>query len=190
MTEYQLNKISYYFKAIMEVMEIDLTDPNFIDTPQRVAKTYNELFKGLSPDADKEMEQILSTTFPCNYNEMIVSKNLQSWTMCPHHFLPVKLKVNIAYIPDTKVLGLSKMPRIVNILAARPCLQERLTLDIVNKISEILQPKGVIVRIAGEHLCMQIRGVRSMDSEVITTAFLGYFENSVSRAEFFEAIKS
>lgn len=185
MTEDQLELIAFHFKAIMQTLNLDMHDPNFLETPRRVAKAYKEIFAGLSLDADKELEKILKTTFPAKYNEMVVAKNLQSWSMCPHHFLPVRLKVDLAYIPDEKVLGLSKMPRIVNLLAAKPCLQEQLTTDIVKAIEDILKPKGAIVRVSGEHLCMQMRGVKSRDSEVITTAFIGCFENETTKAEFF-----
>jgi len=185
----QLSTIEHHFEQIMLAMNLDLNDPNYTQTPRRFAKAYNEIFAGLDEDADEELEKILKVTFPASYNEMVLAKNLQSWSMCPHHFLPVKLRVDIAYIPDEKVIGISKLPRMVNLLAARPCLQEQLTTDIVTKIDEVLKPKGAIVRLTGEHLCMTMRGVKSNNSSIITTAFLGCFEDQTSRSEFFDALK-
>ena len=182
--------IEFHFSKIMEALGLDITDPNFIETPKRVSKLYKEIFVGLSENSEKSMEEILTKVFPCTFNEMVVTRNIESWSMCPHHFLPVKLKVDLAYIPDKSVVGLSKMPRIVHLLAAKPSLQEQLTIDIANTIDVMLKPKGVIVRITGEHLCMKMRGVKSNGTDVVTTSFLGCFENLVSRTEFFTAIKS
>lgn len=189
MTPNQLDEIEFHFKAIMEAMDLDLNDPNFVETPRRVAKAYNEIFAGLSVDADAELERLLGVTFPAEYNEMILVKNIKAWGMCPHHFLPVEMDINFAYIPDNSVIGLSKMPRAIQLLAAKPILQEQLTTDIVDTFEKCLKPKGVIVQVVGQHMCMKVRGVKSHSSDVTTTAFLGCFENQTSRSEFFSSIK-
>jgi len=182
-------EVEIHFRNLMIALGIDLNDPNFTDTPKRVAKSYKEIFAGLSPSSEEELKKILSVTFPAIYSEMVVTKNIGTWSMCPHHFLPVKMKINVGYIPENNVIGLSKIPRIVNLLAARPSLQEQLTTDIVTTLEKVLAPKGAIVQISGEHLCMQMRGVQSTGTTVTTTAFVGCFEHESSRAEFFRSIK-
>jgi GTP cyclohydrolase I len=183
-----LDKIADNYTQILEALGLDLTDPNLVETPRRVAKSYGEIFKALSPEADEELNDILGKTFPATYNEMVVTKNIVAWSMCPHHFLPVRYDVAFAYIPDKSVLGLSKMPRAIQLMAAKPVLQEQFTTDIVKKFESVLKPKGCIVRVSGEHLCMQMRGVKSTDSCVITNAFSGCFENETSKAEFFRSL--
>jgi GTP cyclohydrolase I len=189
MTPNQLLDIEQHFKSILETLGLDLNDPNFAQTPARVARSYKEIFRGLSPDSEKEMEKILNTTFPADYNEMITFRNLDVWSVCPHHFLPVEMKINFAYIPNNVVIGLSKIPRVIELLAARPILQEQLTTDIVKTLDRSLKSKGCIVHITGQHLCMKIRGVKTHNSTISTTAYLGCFENLVSRTEFFDSIR-
>jgi len=185
----QILSIEHHFRQIMLAMEIDLTDPNYIDTPRRFAKVYDEIFAGLDENAGEKLEKILSTTFPAKYNQMIITKNLKVWSCCPHHFLPVEMTINFAYIPSNSVIGLSKVPRAIQLLAAKPILQEQLTTDIVSVFEKCLQPKGCVVHITGEHLCMKMRGVKTHSAEVTTTSFTGCFELQTSRSEFFDSIK-
>lgn len=183
-------RIEEHFTNILNDLGVNLDDPNYIDTPKRVAKSYREICYGLTPEADAELQAMLKVTFPATYSEMVVTKDISVWSLCPHHFLPVKMLVHVAYIPDKDVIGLSKIPRMVRILAARPALQEQLTTDIVTTLQNILKPKGAIVQVSGEHLCMQMRGVKSHGTTVTTNSFIGCFENESSRAEFFRTIRS
>lgn len=161
------------FREIMSGLKIDIKDSNFFETPQRVAKMYKEVLEGILPSAKEEIKNQLSKTFPCDNNNMIIIQNIVCWSMCPHHFLPVKYKINIGYIPNKKVLGLSKIPRLAILLAKRPILQEQLSHDIVEIFNKYTKPLGVIVNITGEHLCMQMRGVKAVNSKAITTSATG-----------------
>ena len=185
-----IEKIEKHFKRLMASLRLDLNDPNYVDTPKRVAKAYKEICYGLTEEAAEELEQITKVTFPATYSEMVVTKDILVWSLCPHHFLPVKMMINVAYIPESNVIGLSKIPRLVRILAARPALQEQLTTDIVQTINDTLNPKGAIVTISGEHLCMQMRGAKCHGTSVSTTAFVGCFEQESPRAEFFRSIRA
>lgn len=176
------------FKQILEALGIDISDPNFQETPKRFAKSYAEIFRGLSEGSETELQDIFSKTFPATYNEMIVTKNIIAWSMCPHHFLPVRYDISFAYIPKHRVIGLSKVPRTIQLMAAKPALQEQLTTDIVTTFEKHLHPKGCIVRVSGEHMCMQMRGIKATDSCVVTNAFVGCFENETSKAEFFRSL--
>jgi len=180
--------IEHSFSNILQALGVDTEDANFKETPARFAKSYAEIFRGLNADSDEELQGIFSKHFPANYNEMIVTKNVTAWSMCPHHFLPVRYEISFAYIPSNRVIGLSKVPRVIQLLAARPALQEQLTTDIVQIFEKYLQPKGCIVKVSGEHMCMQMRGVRATDSCVVTNAFTGCFENETSKAEFFRSL--
>ena len=167
---------------------IDLEDPNFKDTPARVGRMYNELFEGLSNNATQEIEKLLSVTFPCTYDQMIVIKDILCWSTCPHHLLPVRYNISIGYIPNGCVLGASKLPRLAILLAKRPVLQEQLTQDISQHLERFARPKGTIVRVEGQHLCMQMRGVKSSNSIMITSSITGAFKEMAPRQEFFNLL--
>lgn len=176
-------------EEILRGLKVDIRDANFFKTPQRVAKAYLEIFEGLLPESIDLLENQFSTTFPCEYSQMILVKDIQCWSMCPHHFLPVKYQINMAYIPNGQVLGLSKLPRLVELLAKRPVLQEQLTQDIVDYLNKYAKPEGVIVQVSGEHLCMKMRGVKSRDSVAVTAALSGIFETDASaKAEFYSLL--
>jgi GTP cyclohydrolase IA len=160
---------------ILISLGIDLTDPNFFDTPKRVAKSYSELLYGLFPAAKKEIETQLSITFPCDYKGMIIIDNIHTWSFCPHHMLPVSYTINIGYIPDGVVLGASKLPRLATLLSKRPVLQEDLTQDIVEHLQKVAKPKGVICTVHGKHLCMSSRGIKQENSSMITSSVTGIF---------------
>ena len=152
-------------------------DENFKATPNRVANTYMELCSGLYKQ--DVIELILKTTFPCDYDEMIAVTDIDTVGICPHHLMPVRYKIHVGYIPseDGQVLGLSKIPRLVCLLAARPILQEQLTADIADIFEEHLQPLGVIVVVNGGHSCMQCRGIKQDNSQMITSAVRGIFKD-------------
>jgi GTP cyclohydrolase I len=177
---------------ILEGLGLDpLQDPNFIDTPNRVAKAYVEIFSGLS-DTEKQVEEILSATFPTTYSQMIVETHLTTFSMCPHHLLPVRYDVSVGYLPSEqgRVLGLSKLPRLVEVLAHRPILQEELTEQITSQLMRLKNCLGAICVIKGEHLCMHMRGVRQSHGIAITSSVKGVFmEDAAVKEEFFRLIK-
>lgn len=164
---------------------LDLNDPNFMATPDRVARAYSELCAGLYNE--DEIEEILSKTFPSTYDEMVVVTDIDAVGLCPHHLMPVRYKIHVGYIPaeDGRVIGLSKIPRLVCLLAARPVLQEQLTVDIADKFESALLPLGVMVVVDGGHSCMQCRGIKQINSKMITSAIKGVFrEDERPRKEF------
>jgi GTP cyclohydrolase I len=177
-------------KGLAEDYGLDLTDPNLTDTPKRIAKAYAEIFSGIF-QTEKQIEEILKSKFPAdNCDEMILSGNNVVFSMCPHHVLPVEYTIDIAYIPssDGFVLGISKLSRVAEILAKRLVLQEQLTIDI-GKAIEKINPKGVAVKVKGEHFCVKMRGVKKQ-SFVVTSYTSGVFRNDpATRAEFFSLVK-
>ena len=178
------------FIEILKALQIDIADENFKDTPKRVANAYLEIFEGLQPYAKEELNNHLSITFPCLYDDMILVKDIICWSMCPHHFLPVKYSIDLAYIPTDKVLGISKLPRAAILLAKRPVLQEQLTNDIANFILKNTNPAGVAIRVTGQHLCMQMRGVKATGSDTVTSGMFGIFkEQPATRAEFMRLVR-
>ena len=169
---------------------IDLNDPNFKDTPKRIAKSYREILRG-SIGTQKQIDQILATSFPSEgYNDIIFCPEILSFGLCPHHFLPVEYKTSLGYIPgkEGKVLGASKLARIVNILSAQPLMQETVTTEIV-KALKTAKPQGVAVVMSGTHYCMRMRGVKQQ-SPYATSSMFGQFRDSIStKEEFFELLK-
>lgn len=175
--------------TILDSLRIDLEDPNFKETPKRIAVMYEEIFAGLKPENMELLDHHLSKTFPCTNDEMVTIKGIETWSMCPHHFLPVHYWVDVAYIPVDTVLGVSKLPRVIDLLAKRPVLQEQYTQDIVDYLEQSLNPRGVAVRVKGIHLCMVMRGIKSFNSEVITTSMTGAFkDNLITKQEFLQLI--
>jgi len=175
-------KVEFYFKKLLEEgLYLDLKDPNLINTPKRVAKMYcHELLKGLNTN-----NPIIST-FPNNnkYNQIILSDKILFSSLCSHHFLPFSGYAWVMYIPDKSLIGLSKMTRVVNHFASRPQLQEQLTHDIINFISNKLKPKGIMVVIRATHQCMICRGVKQHSGAgMVTSAIYGEFEKAEVRAE-------
>ena len=156
-------------------------------TPQRVAKSLRFLTQGY----DGNPAEILNgALFDVNYDEMVIVKDIDVYSMCEHHMLPFFGRAHVAYIPNGKVVGLSKVPRVVEIFARRLQVQERLTMDIAETLEEVLRPKGVAVVIEAVHLCMMMRGVQQQNTWAITSSIRGEFEtNSKTRAEFMELIR-
>jgi GTP cyclohydrolase I len=166
-------------------------DPNrqgLLKTPERVAKAYTFITQGYQQDARKILR---SAMFDEDYSEMVLVKDIELYSLCEHHMLPFFGKAHIAYIPDGKIVGLSKIPRIVDVFARRLQVQERLTIEVRDAIQETLHPMGVAVVIEASHLCMQMRGVSKQNSVTTTSAFSGVFlEDHKTRKEFISLIGS
>lgn len=190
-SEYKIEKITgikkveqgtrLILEGLRDTFGLDITDENFIDTPKRVSRAYYELCLGIN--CQEELDAILSTSFPSTYDGMIVSKNIRCYSLCPHHLLPVEYHIDIGYIPKDRAIGISKIPRIVELLAKAPKLQEQLTSDIANALERI-ECKGVIVQVRGKHLCMGARGIRQPDVDTLTSSIRGVFEGQPVRNEF------
>lgn len=174
-------------RSIMNTLGLDLTDDSLKGTPTRVAKMFvNEIFGGLHPDRKPK-----ASTFEnkYKYNEMLVEKNITLYSTCEHHLLPIVGRAHIAYISNGTVVGLSKMNRIVDYYAKRPQVQERLTLQIVKELQEVLNTDDVACVIDAKHLCVNSRGIRDIDSSTVTSEFGGKFKNHETRREFLDYIK-
>jgi GTP cyclohydrolase I len=156
-------------------------------TPQRVEKSLKFLVSGYAADIDEVLNQAL---FTVDYNEMVIVRDIDFYSLCEHHLLPFFGKCHVAYIPRTKVIGLSKIPRLVDVFARRLQIQERMTNQIAETIREKIDPLGVAVVCEGTHLCMSMRGVEKQNSTATTSAMLGAFrDNAQTRMEFLELIK-
>lgn len=175
---------------IKKIIEEAGEDPNregLLKTPERVSKALNELLSGYKEDINNVINNAF---FKVDYKEMVIVKDINFYSMCEHHMLPFFGKVHVAYIPDGVIIGLSKIPRIVDVFAKRLQVQERLTVDISKTIFENLRPKGVGVIIEAQHLCMTSRGVKNDTAVAITSSMLGSFEKDEKiRNEFLSLIK-
>lgn len=180
-------KIRKAFRMILEAIGEDPDREGLQDTPARVARMYAEVLSGLHQDP----KEPLSVCFSEEHDEMILVKDIPVYSVCEHHFLPFVGKAHVAYIPDQgKITGLSKLARVVDIVAKRPQLQERLTSQVADTIMEVLGAKGVMVVVEAEHMCMTMRGVKKPGSRTLTSAVRGIFrENKATRAEAFSLIK-
>jgi GTP cyclohydrolase I len=158
-----------------------------VNTPRRVEKAYRFLTSGYHADIDQVLNNAL---FTVDYSEMVIVKDIDFYSLCEHHMLPFFGKCHVAYIPSTKVIGLSKIPRLVDVFARRLQVQERLTNQIADTIREKINPLGVAVVVEATHLCMSMRGVEKQNSFAVTSAMLGAFrDNARTRMEFLELIK-
>ncbi|MBF8299044.1 MAG: cyclohydrolase [Dehalococcoidia bacterium] len=156
------------------------------DTPRRIAEMYEEIFAGLSMDPAKELE----VGFEEGHHEMVVLKDIPFYSMCEHHFLPFFGVAHVGYIPNGRVVGISKIARVVEIFAKRPQLQERMTTQIAETLATSLEPKGVAVVIRAEHLCMTMRGIKKPGTNIMTSAMRGLFQETVAtRSEFLSLIQ-
>jgi len=177
-------------KAVKEILEAVGDNPkrqDLLDTPRRVAEMYEEILEGMKKDPAKELEVLLSE----GHDEIVLLKGIPLYSVCEHHILPFIGKAHVAYIPQgNRVTGISKLARVVDILAKRLQVQERLTTQIADVITKKLRPKGVMVVIEAEHLCMTMRGVKKPGTVTVTSAVRGVFRtNSKTRAEALELIK-
>jgi GTP cyclohydrolase I len=184
----KIERIQEHFREIMDILGLDLSDDSLKGTPYRVAKMYvQEIFSGLNP-AHKPKIALFENKY--QYNEMLIEKNIVLQSTCEHHFLPIYGKAHIAYISSGKVIGLSKINRIVQHFARRPQVQERLTMQIMEELKSALETEDVAVYIDAKHMCVSTRGIKDNSSSTITTAYGGKFQEESTRKEFLAAIHS
>jgi GTP cyclohydrolase I len=180
------NEIECSVQAILDAIGEDVNREGLIRTPARVARMYEELTAGYHVDPDRLINDAI---FDVNYDQMVVVKDIDFYSLCEHHMLPFLGKVHVAYIPDGRVIGLSKIPRIVEMFARRLQVQERMTQQIAGFLDKRLHPLGVAVVAEGLHMCAAMRGVKKANARMSTSAMLGTFkEKQTTRAEFFEHI--
>ena len=185
--EEKMELIEKHFRHIMEIMGLDLNDDSLKGTPQRVAKMYiKEVFSGLDP---KNKPNITLFDNKYKYNQMLVEKDIAVFSNCEHHFVPIYGKAHVAYISSGKVIGLSKLNRIVEYFSKRPQVQERLTVQIANELKEALQTEDIAVVIDARHMCVQSRGVRDTGSATVTSYYGGRFLEEGTKKEFLSYIE-
>ena len=179
-------KIEQGIRLILEGIGENIEREGLLDTPERVSRMYEEIYGGLTEDAKVH----LSRTFRAEKNEMVVERDITFYSMCEHHLLPFYGKAHVAYLPDGRVVGLSKLARTVEVYAKRPQIQEQLTAQIADALMEYLEPRGAMVMIEAEHMCMTMRGVKKPGSTTVTVASRGAFEGNESLQNmFFQMIK-
>lgn len=180
--------LSENFKVVLEQIGEDPNREGLQKTPERVAKAMQYLTHGYDLDATEILNQAI---FHEEYSEMVIVKDIEVYSLCEHHMLPFFGKAHVAYIPDGKIVGLSKIPRVVDAFARRLQVQERLTIEIRDAIQHVLNPKGVAVVIECSHMCMQMRGVQKQNSVTTSSAFTGLFlSNDSTRKEFINLIQA
>lgn len=181
-----IKSVAGHMAAIMAEFNLDLDDANYNQTPERVAKMYLEMFAGLREGAEPKV-----TTFPNDegYHHMVIEREIPFYSMCAHHFVPFYGHAHIAYIPEAEVVGLSKLPRILEFYAKRPQLQERLTEQVAEFLWSKLEPQGVMVVIEARHLCVEMRGVKKAGALTTTSALRGCFADRMVREEFLALLR-
>ena len=163
-------------KLILEGIGEDLEREGLVETPERIARMYEEIFSGLGKDA----EEILAKTFEVENNDLVIEKDITYFSMCEHHIIPFYGKAHIAYIPRGRVAGLSKLARTVELYAKKPQLQERLSSEVADAIMKYLDAEGVMVVVEGEHMCMTMRGVKKSGTKTVTTSYRGIFKEDAT----------
>ncbi len=182
-----LEKVQGLVETILNEIGENPEREGLLKTPKRVAKAYEYLTAGYHKDINKVLNDAIFTE---NYDEMVLVKDIDFYSMCEHHMLPFFGKVHIAYIPDGKIVGLSKLPRIVDVFARRLQVQERMTKEIADTINQYLKPKGVAVVSEAYHMCMMMRGVEKQNSSTTSSSMLGVFkEDPKTRLEFLSLIR-
>jgi GTP cyclohydrolase IA len=185
--ESKIGMIEEQFRKIMTVLGLDLTDDSLRNTPRRVAKMFvKEIFKGLDP-ANKPEITLFDNKY--QYSDMLLEKDITVKSYCEHHFVPIVGRAHVAYISNGKVIGLSKINRIVDYFARRPQVQERLTIQIAEELKKILDTEDVAVFLESTHFCVTMRGVEDDHSSTITTSFPGKFKNDQRRNEFLNLVR-
>src|SRR5918993_1398138 len=181
-----LDTVAHHVRGILTALGLDLKDSNLAETDRRVAKMYVEMFHGLKEGSEPKV-----TTFPNeeNYSHMVMEKDIPFYSMCAHHLVPFYGHAHIAYIPNERILGLSKFARILEFYAKRPQLQERLTEQVVTYFEEKLQPLGAMVVIEARHLCVEMRGVKKPGALTVTSALRGIFHQKPVREEFLDLLR-
>lgn len=179
------DKIKEAVKLLLEGIGEDVNREGLVDTPERIARMYAEIMSGM----DEKPEEHLSKVFTVENNEMVLEKDIVFYSMCEHHMLPFYGKVHVAYIPNGKVVGLSKLARTVEVYAKRLQLQEQMTAQIADAIMDCLSPQGVMVVAEAEHMCMTMRGVKKPGSKTVSIATRGVFEdNAALQNQFFQML--
>lgn len=179
-------KIEAGVRLLLEGIGEDISREGLLETPNRVARMYEEIFSGMGGSP----AEYLSKTFHAENNEMVVEKDIVFYSICEHHIMPFYGKAHVAYIPDGKVVGISKLARTVEIYARRPQIQEQMTAQIADAIMEHLKPQGVMVMIEAEHMCMTMRGVKKPGSQTVTVVTRGAFcESEKLQNTFFRLVK-
>ena len=179
------DKIKEAVKLLLEGIGEDVSREGLVDTPDRIARMYAEIFSGM----EEEPQEHLSRVFTVDNNEMVLEKDIVFYSMCEHHMLPFYGKVHVAYVPDGKVVGLSKLARTVEVYAKRLQIQEQMTSQIADAIMDYLAPQGVMVVTEAEHMCMTMRGVRKPGSRTMSVAARGVFEdNGLLQNQFFQML--
>ena len=181
-----VDEIKSSYESILKNIGEDTTRNGIVKTPERAAKAMQFLTQGYNMDPK---EILLGAMFEESYDDMVLIKDIELYSLCEHHMLPFFGKVHVGYIPNGKIVGLSKIPRIVDVFARRLQVQERLTHDILECINDTLQPKGVGVVIEAQHMCMMMRGVQKQNSATTTSGFRGEFKNQETRSEFLKLIR-
>ncbi len=180
--EEKINIITEHFTQIMRTLGLDLHDDSLKGTPKRVAKMFvKEIFNGLDPD-NKPSATLFDNKY--SYNQMLIEKNISVYSTCEHHFVPIIGKAHVAYISAGKVIGLSKINRIVQYFSKRPQVQERLTMQIANELSSVLGTEDVAVVIDAAHLCVASRGIKDISSSTVTAEYRGAFSEPGRKEEF------
>jgi GTP cyclohydrolase I len=174
------------YREILSRIGEDPTRDGLVDTPARVERSLAFLTKGYEQDPMKILRGAL---FDVDYDEMVIVKDIEMFSLCEHHVLPFFGKVHVAYIPKGKVIGLSKIPRLVEVFARRLQVQERMTRQIADAIQEAIQPQGVGVVIEARHLCMMMRGIEKQHSSTVTSAMVGCFREKETRSEFLSLVR-
>ncbi|UFH59272.1 GTP cyclohydrolase I FolE [Sulfurovum mangrovi] len=186
-----MNRQEEFEQAVTKVLELIGEDPQregLIKTPSRVAKAFDFLTEGYRQDPKEILSQALFTT---SNDEMVLVRDIEFYSMCEHHILPIIGRAHVAYIPDGKVVGLSKIPRIVNVFARRLQIQEQMTEQIADAISDTINPKGVAVVLHARHMCMEMRGVEKINSTTVSSALRGLFKSDErTRNEFYNLINT
>jgi GTP cyclohydrolase I len=182
----QLQKIAGHVRGILEALNLDLSDPNLDRTDLRVAKMYQEMFHGLKEGSEPKV-----TTFPNEegYEHMVMERDIPFYSMCSHHLVPFYGRAHMAYIPEDRIIGLSKFARVLEFYAKRPQLQERLTEQVVSFLDEKLHPRGAMVVIEARHLCVEMRGVKKPGALTVTSALRGVFHQRSVREEFLDLLR-
>ncbi|MDX1365825.1 MAG: GTP cyclohydrolase I FolE [Arenibacter latericius] len=188
--EYNLeitDEVKMRYRSIITEIGEDVEREGLLKTPERAAKAMLFLTQGYKQDAVEILEGAI---FKESYDDMVIIKDIELYSLCEHHMLPFFGKAHIAYIPDGQIVGLSKIPRVVDIFARRLQVQERLTHDILECLNDTLKPKGVAVVIEASHMCMMMRGIQKQNSVTTTSGFRGQFEKIETRSEFLKLISS
>ncbi|MFW6001904.1 MAG: GTP cyclohydrolase I [archaeon] len=189
LTEEQKNMIAYHYRGIFECLsslyDLDVNDPNLIDTPERIAKLMvDERCQGIN--SKEKCKKLLSVTFPTEYEGIIIAANpTKVYSLCPHHFENVTYKVWVGYIPQDKVIGLSKFSRVIKLFGSQPIMQEDFTYQLHELFEEALNPKGLIVIVKGQHYCMLARGVKTEEQWTVTSQASGLFKDDLTVKEEF-----